>query len=343
VFAPLLLVSACDPGAFDRVQRRGEDAEAQQASDASDASGSTETPPSLAEATTAEGAQVSADLDARTPSDALPPTPPEDMDATQDNDDAAVAADGDASASSPDATAVDDAGAACFRAGQSLIGYLKMDGVPSDAVPVASGGAEVAGVGAKFDTGRVGGALHAGEVSFSQARLDEPQALTISAWVQLDTAPLDLNAAWLWKGDNAGFDLTTGYWLVFASSRFRAENARYLTGVAAQGHLGLGLTNGTDEQFLLTDRAFPLLRYVHVVATFDGARARLYLDGRIERDDEQHVIVRRTTTPVRLASPLGGALSPLLGQLDEVAFFDRALSPSEVSELYSRSGVVCIE
>jgi hypothetical protein len=241
----------------------------------------------------------------------------------------------------PDAAPVVDAGAPCFSASTSLISYLPMDGSPLDAVPPQRGGAGVSSVGPEFGTGRVGGSLRAGELALLQSRLDAPTALTISAWVKLDEVPVNLNAAWLWKGDTAGEDLSTGYWLVFASNNFRAENARYLTGVAAQGHLGLGLTNGTEEQFLLTDQPFPLLRYMHVVATFDGTRARLYLDGHIERDDAQRVLARATDTPVRLASPLGGALSPLSGELDEVAFFDRALSPSEVGELYARSGVIC--
>lgn len=340
MFAALLLSTACNPGSFDRVPERGTDGAVERASDASAV---TETPRSPFDAATSEDARVATNADASVEGDARSPGLPADADAAQRGDDGAVAVDRDASVAAPDAAPVVDAGPPCFSASTSLISYLPLDGSPLDAVPPQRGGAQVSGVSPDFGTGRVGGSLRGGELAFLQSRLDAPTALTISAWVKLDEVPVNLNAAWLWKGDTGGDDLSTGYWLVFASNNFRAENARYITGVPAQGHLGLGLTNGTEEQFLLTDRPFPLLRFMHVVATFDGTRARLYLDGHIERDDAQRVLARATDTPVRLASPLGGSLSPLSGELDEVVFFDRALSPSEVSELYARSGVVCTQ
>lgn len=340
MFAALLWLPACSPSSFDRVPERGADGSIVRASDASAA---TETPRPSPDATVAEDARASAPLDARAEPDAWSPGPVADANATQPSDDSAVGVARDAAVVAPDAAPPIDAGPACFSGSTSLISYLPMDGSPIDVVPAQRGGAQVSGVAPAFGSGRVGGSLLSGELAFLQPRLDAPTALTIAAWVKLDEVPVNLNAAWLWKGDTAGDDLSTGYWLVFASDNFRAENARYLSGVAAQGHLGLGLTNGSEEQFLLTDQPFPLLRFVHVVATFDGTRARLYLDGRVERDDAQRVLPRVTDTPVRIASPLGGSLSPLSGQLDEVVFFDRALSPSEVAELYAHAGVVCVE
>jgi Concanavalin A-like lectin/glucanases superfamily len=324
ILSALLLLAACNPGDFDELVRSAPPADAGALDGASP-------PPGAAH------------LDARATMDA--------RDTRQEPADAsAVDAAGDASVA--DAAALDaaldaafmgaDAGQACFAAGSSLVSYFRLDGAPVDAVALERGGASVVAVGAEFGVGVVGSALRAGELAISQSRLDAPSALTISAWLRLESAPTGTNAAWLWKGGDSGEDLTTGYWLVIAGPSFRSENARYLAGTPAPGHLGFAITNGTEEQFLLTDEPFPLLRYVHVVATFDGSRARLYLDGSTIRDEPQSVLARATTSPLRLASPLGGAVAPLSGQLDEVALFDRALSPSEVNDLYQHAGVSCV-
>lgn len=279
------------------------------------------------------GADAAVDMDARVLADAR----------ASDRADAQplVDAGGDARAITPADAALDaadaDAGARCFAGGASLISYFPLDGTAAD----VHGGASVLAVGDTYGVGHVGSALSAGEIAAAQSRLDAPSALTISAWVRLQTAPPDLNAAWLWKGGDTGDDYSAGYWLVFAGSQFRPENAKYLAGTPAQGHLGFALTNGTEEQFLLTDTPFPLERFVHVAATFDGARARLYVDGAIVRDEAQLILPRQTSTPLRLASRLNATTGPLPGALDELALFDRAFSPSEVRELYRLDGVVC--
>jgi hypothetical protein len=270
-------------------------------------------------------------MDARAQLDARPPST--DTDASPSDAGADVVVD----------AAIDaaiDAGPACFAAGSALISYFPLDGSPEDELEP---GASVIALGEEFGPGQVGSALHAGELEITQSRLDAPSALTIAAWLRLDNAPDGLNAAWLWKGDESASDFTTGYWLVIAGPQFYSQNAKYLAGTPAQGHLGFALTDGTDEQFLLTDEPFPLLQYAHVVATFDGSRARLYLDGELVRDEAQLVQPRATINPLRLASPLGGAVGPLPGELDEVALFDRALTPSEVGQLYQRNGVVCTQ
>jgi hypothetical protein len=315
-YALCTLLAACDPGVFDDLTGPAE------VGDADDAG---------------RDAGRDASLDARAELDSR--VPPRADAQVQPGDAAADASE--AHASAMDATVTADAGVdagpACFDPGTSLLSYFKLDGNAADAKAKAS----VITQGAVFDTGRVGNALHAGEVALTQAQLDAPRALTISAWLRLTSYPETRNAAWLWKGDNSGEDLTTNYWLVIAGPSFRAENVTYLSGSTALGHLGFGLTSGSEEQVMLTDQPFPLERYAHVVASFDGARARLYLDGALVRDEAQFVVPRMTTAPVQLASPLGGAVAPLTGQLDEVAFFDRALGPGDVHTLYLQSGVVC--
>ncbi|MET0283750.1 MAG: LamG domain-containing protein [Polyangiales bacterium] len=313
-FALCTLLAACNPGVFDDLTGPAE------SGDAGDAS--------AVDAGTLDAAR-DAGVDARAQLDSwVPPREDAEVQPVDAGADAGVDAGADAGV---------DAGPACFDPSASLISYFKFEGNAGD----AKGGASVIAQGATYDTGRVGKALHTGEVAINQSRLDAPAALTISAWLRLTSYPESLNAAWLWKGENSGEDLTTNYWLVIAGPSFRAENVKYLSGSTALGHLGFGLTSGSEEQVMLTDQPFPLERYAHVAASFDGTRARLYLDGALVRDEAQFVVPRLTTVPVQLASALGGTVAPLTGQLDEVAFFDRALGPGEVRTLYLQDGVVC--
>ena len=82
-----------------------------------------------------------------------------------------------------------------------------------------------------------------------------------------------------------------------------------------------------------TPRALPQGGFVHVAASFDGTRARLYVDGVLAVDVAQQVLARRSSFPLQIGSTLPSVLDPLRGALDEVAFFNRALSALEVASL----------
>jgi hypothetical protein len=81
-------------------------------------------------------------------------------------------------------------------------------------------------------------------------------------------------------------------------------------------------------------------QWYHVVATFDSGQASLFINGVDEiswstgfsslYQSNVHLLVGVSTTDF----PAVGAL-PLDGQVDDIYIYDRALSPSEVSTLYS--------
>lgn len=328
-----LLVVACDPDDFARRGAPGDAASL--AAAAGDAESSERARPTPMDAAPPRHGQAG---DARSEADAQL-----DASAAEASSDGSEAPHGEAGR--PDAGEREggllDAGPPCFRAAP-LLGLFQLDGSALDSVPSELGGAlSVKAQDARFTAGRLREALGMGELVVDNPRLGALDALTITAWLRLDQVSVERNTAFVWKGDESGHDYSSGYWLVLAGPSFRAENAQYLEGVTGQGHLGFGLTSESEEQLLFTSAPFPIGRYVHVVASFDGVRARLYLDGRIERDVEQRVAVRTTSTPLRLGSALHGTLSPLAGALDEVALIGRALAPHEVAELYALSGQLC--
>ncbi|MDI6708464.1 MAG: right-handed parallel beta-helix repeat-containing protein, partial [Candidatus Thermoplasmatota archaeon] len=94
---------------------------------------------------------------------------------------------------------------------------------------------------------------------------------------------------------------------------------------------------------------FPIGRWVHVAATYDGKEIRLYLDGELKYVQEATGLIGITDNPLRI-----GAKDPSdiwctdswLGRMDEVRIASVALSGDEIKEDYeqgrgkTRSGIV---
>lgn len=236
-----------------------------------------------------------------------------------------------------------DAGVTCLAA-EKLVGYWPFDDTPGDLVQASKGGSvTVVPDNVAFTDGQRGGALGAGRIVVTAGPLLQgADALTISAFVRVDQLPQERNVALVWNGDDVGNDFSAGYTLALAGRSFRNENFTVTTGNPQAGQLGLLLTDGTRGQSLFVSKYLAQDRFVHVAASFDGLRARLYVDGALAVDVAQQVTVRRSSYPVQIGSALPGVLDPLRGALDEVALFNRALSADEVAALSARRGLVCI-
>jgi hypothetical protein len=85
--------------------------------------------------------------------------------------------------------------------------------------------------------------------------------------------------------------------------------------------------------------SIPLNTYVHVALTYDGSVNRLYLNGNLAATSEVHV-GETFDNPVRLGFPIINAGNArLLGLLDEVEIFSRALSQTEVRGIFDSGSV----
>jgi len=141
------------------------------------------------------------------------------------------------------------------------------------------------------------------------------EAFSISLWLKPDTA-----------GQNAGLF------------------GRYNAGSAGQYYLSL--SGGKPFIFrehapfvgLTGNKAPPPGVYSHVVATYDGASLRLYINGRLDASMAETVAINATSFSIKVfigASQSGGnPTSYFYGALDDVRFYNRALSANEVSLLY---------
>ena len=73
---------------------------------------------------------------------------------------------------------------------------------------------------------------------------------------------------------------------------------------------------------------------MYVAATVDGARVRLYIDGRLVADQTQTVIPQDSAHPLQIAGLEGARVdNALLGVVDGVSLYDRALSVDEIATL----------
>jgi hypothetical protein len=90
----------------------------------------------------------------------------------------------------------------------------------------------------------------------------------------------------------------------------------------ASGEIALSLANGSRR--LTSDRASELGKWTHVVATYSARKAALYMDGMLSKEAPWE---SDNQGDIRLGAGLHGLL-------DEVLWYARDLSPSEIRGLY---------
>jgi len=153
-------------------------------------------------------------------------------------------------------------------------------------------------------------------------------ALTIEAWINpatfAGTIPQTILAKFDWRTD-----ITSG------------TESSYLLGLTNNGVVfftlsatGSYLTNTT----LFTTQSAPADQWTFVVATYDGTRMRLYLDGALvaAKDHAGGIYAGTANLGIGGVAIGGGALSwPFSGLLDEVSLYNRVLSPAEILEVYN--------
>lgn len=167
------------------------------------------------------------------------------------------------------------------------------------------------------------------------------QAVTVAAWMKLDTLKLPGGG-----GNEHGYIVNKGkdlWWnptfcLGYVKTRPAwAKHARRLhfnvcrEGAPQKG----GGCRVIGESILETGR------WYHVVGTYDGSEAAVYLDGRLEATKEYEGLLRADEAPIHLG---GGSLGDTgfsrnfmpFGTIDEVMIWNRALSAEEVELLHSR-------
>ncbi len=138
-----------------------------------------------------------------------------------------------------------------------------------------------------------------------------PDQWTIAAWV----APQQEQCG----GRVIEKGASNSFWLVFARGRAR-----------------LGFWNKeVGYQEIDSSSAFKANEWRHVAGTFDGSTLRIYVDGALEGMKKTVGKPNFNTQPLAIGAKYQGVAGDrLIGALDELAFYNRALSDSEITTLF---------
>jgi hypothetical protein len=197
-----------------------------------------------------------------------------------------------------------------------LISWWKADGNANDSVGGHNGTLE-GGMG--FTTGISGSAFAAG----SNKRVFVPDSpdfqltsLSIGAWVNIAQNSWDI----FFRGDNrTGLD-------------------PYVLALDNNGHVGFGIGSATASDGIQSGISYQ--QWHQVTATLDNAThdMRLYIDGGLVAEKTTSVVPLLALDPSQVPGlGLGNVQDlydfPLIGSLDEVVLYNRALTPAEVTVL----------
>jgi hypothetical protein len=158
------------------------------------------------------------------------------------------------------------------------------------------------------------------------ADLDLFGDLTLEAWVRFDTAgPGDVQRTIFSQSSSDGQDVT-----------YRLERE-------ADGELGFTSRSGGGAfQTALSGATLGANQWYHVAATLQGTTLTFYLNG-VAVDTTTYSSSRPDTfeEPFTIGAAVvsGSVVAPLMGRVDEPAVYDRALSASEISDLYGRQSL----
>lgn len=198
---------------------------------------------------------------------------------------------------------------------QGPTAHWPLDEAAGDRATDETGGLVLTLSGAEWAQSKLGPALHLDggperAVTDLSPALRPTEALTVSVWaLTTSSEPYQMlaDAGSGWGEDNQGWRL-----MIYQGG------LRFM--VAADGIINLVAGQVTVGQ------------WHHVAATYDGAQAALYLDGELLRSVE-------LTGPItyeglsRFLVGCGGN-GGLIGQLDDLAIYDRALSAEEIAALF---------
>jgi hypothetical protein len=205
---------------------------------------------------------------------------------------------------------------------EGLAAFLRFE----DSLASASSGGSGQIVGVEkpeFVTGRIGKALKLdgkSHAEFAQLldpiQLDAGRAFSFGAWIKLE-------------GDGA-----------VLSKMEKSPGFRGLDLFFSEEHFQIHLVHAWPDNAIKvrTKESFPKNQWLHVLATYDGSShasgVKVYVNGRSrELETEKDTLTASITNsqPVRVAARNGEAM--LKGLVDEVRFYQRALSAEDVREL----------
>jgi hypothetical protein len=162
----------------------------------------------------------------------------------------------------------------------------------------------------------------------SKQYLNPPNTLTLSAWVRLS----DYNSSSSYIIDKHR---------AYPNS---ALTRAYLLGVYGplygdQGLMYTSADGGSQENVCTSNEIFPLNQWIHLTGTFDHGTEKIYINGVLKNTNlgsYDHIFNNHPVKDLFIGALVdnGGILCQTNGDIDDVRIYDRALSASEIEQLY---------
>lgn len=199
-----------------------------------------------------------------------------------------------------------------------LVGFWKMNGDATDVLGVSNGTVD----GSPWTTGKLGQGLSLTGSSRmnvgTAAEIHPLLGITVAGWFYFTAAPADGSRIMSDWHQDGGHDR----WIFYCVGGALVWYARSFT---TNANASFGTLAGT----------IPLNAWVHLAGTFDGSAIRAYRDGALVSSTG---LAGTTLHTGSMAVCFGRQIevgAGMVGMLDEVGMWDRALSDGEVSELYN--------
>lgn len=207
-----------------------------------------------------------------------------------------------------------------------LIAYYKLNGETSDHTQNSNHGSTVGSIIPSTDRfGNPSGAMYFdGNGSYvlipNSPSLNSPgSGITLAGWIQIEDFPGIRVAGLINKTVNSAYGQ---YGLNYQSW--------------AESGVGFAISGGTQGIFARTH--FLRQRWYFVCATFDGNYLKVYSNGSLVQSVETAGIIVPDNNPVVLGLDSPGQNEFLQGSLDDIRIYNRALSQSEILNLYHENG-----
>jgi hypothetical protein len=212
-----------------------------------------------------------------------------------------------------------------------LVAHWKLDETAGMAVTDSSGNGHNGTLmgGLSFDGNSVGGvidrALHLTGAEGASIRADSVSvptgAFTFSMWFNPDSDQDSSDNKWyllFWGGAEEGL----GDKPLYEFNEDERGTIRFCIGIVG------------EEQYKLETKAnsWKGLTWYHLVATFDGADVKLYVNGALE-DSANQPGTHEPSSKVCFGSKYDGE-HPFKGRLDDIRIYSRGLTPDEITGLY---------
>ncbi|MFA5126133.1 MAG: LamG domain-containing protein [archaeon] len=151
----------------------------------------------------------------------------------------------------------------------------------------------------------------------NQSPLDATNKLTISAWIKMSSS--NSNNGIVFKGP--------------LSSSQGVYSLGFFNGSSSNLMLRLNGSTSEGSGQLTSPNVLPVGSWVHVVATYDGASMKLYVNGLLDANNSYSTAISTNTDTLKIGCYYNTSYC-FLGSIDEVAVWKQALSYSEVQALY---------